>query len=183
MAWAGAHPDRVGRLVLASTAPRFTDAIRRARADRAAEHRDQPYYADAMAALQAHLAGEYGTDEELARLYARESRVFVPVDMDTEEVDAVLMRAGTNADALRHFNDHVAGGMNLAPGLARVQAPTLVIAGDVDPIGAPAARSWSRRRRTAPGDRAGDHFPFLDQSTARSGRGRCSGSWERRVWL
>ena len=66
MAWAGAHPDRVGRLVLASTAPRFTDAIRRARADRAAEHRDQPYYADAMAALQAHLAGEYETDEELA---------------------------------------------------------------------------------------------------------------------
>ena len=83
MAWAGAHPDRVGRLVLASTAPRFTDAIRRARADRAAEHRDQPYYADAMAALQAHLAGEYGTDEDLARLYARESRVFAPVAMDT----------------------------------------------------------------------------------------------------
>ena len=65
MAWAGAHPDRVGRLVLASTAPRFTDAIRRPAGSRAAEHRDQPYYADAMAALQAHLAGEYGTDEEL----------------------------------------------------------------------------------------------------------------------
>ena len=79
MAWAGAHPDRVGRLVFASTAPRFTDAIRRARADRAAEHRDQPYYADAMAALQAHLAGDYGTDEDLARLYARESRVLAPV--------------------------------------------------------------------------------------------------------
>jgi pimeloyl-ACP methyl ester carboxylesterase len=164
MAWAGAHPDRVGRLVLASTAPRFTDAIRRARADRAAEHRDQPYYADAMAALQAHLAGEYRTDEDLARLYARESRVFVSVDMDAEEVDAVLMRAGTNADALRHFNDHVAGGMNLAPGLARVQAPTLVLAGDVDSMGALAAQELvaalpNGRLEIVPGD----HFPFLER--------------------
>src|SRR6185436_17688591 len=49
----------------------------------AAAHPDRPYYADAMAALQAHLAGDYGTDQDLARLYARESRVFVPVDMET----------------------------------------------------------------------------------------------------
>src|SRR5262249_20855645 len=28
MAWAGLYPDRVGRLVLAGTAPRFTDEIR-----------------------------------------------------------------------------------------------------------------------------------------------------------
>ena len=164
MAWAGAHPDRVDRLVLASTAPRFTDAIRRARADRAAEHRDQPYYADAMAALQAHLAGDYGTDEDLARLYARESRVFAPLDMETAGVDAVLMRAGTNADALRHFNDHVAAGMNLAPGLAGIQAPTLVIVGDVDPMGAPAAQELvaalpNGRLEIVPGD----HFPFLER--------------------
>jgi pimeloyl-ACP methyl ester carboxylesterase len=136
-----------------------------------------------MAALQAHLAGAYGTDEDLARFYARESRVFAPVAMDTAEVDAVLMRAGTNADALRHFNDHVAGGMNLAPGLARLQAPTLVIVGDVDPMGAPAARELvaalpNGRLEIVPGD----HFPSSNESTARSGRGRCSGFWERRVW-
>ena len=74
------------------------------------------------------------------------------------------MRAGTNADALRHFNDHVAGGMNLAPGLARLQAPTLVIAGDVDPMGAPAAQELvaalpNGRLEIVPGD----HFPFLER--------------------
>src|SRR5689334_23140613 len=31
MTWAGTHPERVGRLVLASTTPRFTDLIRAAR--------------------------------------------------------------------------------------------------------------------------------------------------------
>ena len=41
MAWAGAHADRVGRLVLASTAPRFTDAIRTRRSQRVAEHQAQ----------------------------------------------------------------------------------------------------------------------------------------------
>ena len=35
MKWAGSHPERVGRLVLGATAPRFSDEIRAARAARA----------------------------------------------------------------------------------------------------------------------------------------------------
>ena len=131
MAWAGAHPDRVGRLVLASTVPRFTDAVRQARRDRAASHHGQPYFEDAMAALQAHGRGLYETDEELAELYRRESVLFMPVGADMAEM-APLGAAGANADALRHFNDHVAADMDLRDGLARVEAPTLVIAGEED---------------------------------------------------
>ena len=164
MAWAGAHPDRVDRLVLASTAPRFTDAIRTRRFQRVAEHQDQPYFADAMAALQAHQAGEYETDEELARLYERESRLFAPLGADSADVMVTLARSGTNADALRHFNDHVAGAMSLAPGLARVDAPTLVITGAVDPMGAAAADELMEALPN--GTLAivpGDHFPFLER--------------------
>jgi proline iminopeptidase len=164
MAWAGAHPDRVGRLVLAGTAPRFTDAIRARRFQRVAEHQDQPYFADAMAALQAHQAGEYETDEERARLYERESPLFAPLGADSADVMVTLARSGTNADALRHFNDHVAGVMDLAPGLARVDAPTLVITGTVDPMGAAAADELMQALpngtlATVPGD----HFPFLER--------------------
>jgi pimeloyl-ACP methyl ester carboxylesterase len=164
MAWAGAHPDRVGRLVLASTAPRFTDAIRTRRAQRVAEHQGQPYFADAMAALRAHQAGEYRTDEELARLFERESRALAPLGADSADVMVTLARSGTNADALRHFNDHVAAGMNLAPGLARVDAPTLVITGAADPMGAAAADELMEALPN--GTLAvvpGDHFPFLER--------------------
>jgi len=164
MAWAGAHPDRVGRLVLASTAPRFTDAIRTRRSQRVAEHQGQPYFADAMAALRAHQAGEYRTDEELARLFERESRALAPLGADSADVMVTLARSGTNADALRHFNDHVAGGMNLAPGLARVNAPTLVITGAADPMGAAAADELMEALPN--GTLAvvpGDHFPFLER--------------------
>jgi len=164
MAWAGAHPDRVGRLVLASTAPRFTDAIRTRRSQRVAEHQGQPYFADAMAALRAHQAGEYRTDEELARLFERESRALAPLGADSADVMVTLARSGTNADALRHFNDHVAGGMNLAPGLARVDAPTLVITGAADPMGAAAADELMEALPN--GTLAvvpGDHFPFLER--------------------
>jgi pimeloyl-ACP methyl ester carboxylesterase len=131
MAWAAAHPDRVGRLVLASTVPRFTDAVRQARRDRAGSHHGQPYFEEAMAALQAHGRGLYETDEELADLYRRESVLLLPVGADMAEMEP-LGAAGANADALRHFNDHVAAGMDLRTGLARIEAPTLVIAGDED---------------------------------------------------
>jgi pimeloyl-ACP methyl ester carboxylesterase len=154
----------VGRLVLASTAPRFTDAIRTRRSQRVAEHQGQPYFADAMAALQAHQAGEYETDEELARLYERESRLFAPLGGDSADIMVTLARSGTNADALRHFNDHVAGGMNLAPGLARVDAPALVITGADDPMGAAAADELMEALPN--GTLAvvpGDHFPFLER--------------------
>jgi pimeloyl-ACP methyl ester carboxylesterase len=52
MTWGGTYPERVDRLVLASTAPRFTDVIRGLRQERVASHHGQPYFEDAIAALQ-----------------------------------------------------------------------------------------------------------------------------------
>ena len=62
MTWAGTNPEHVGRLVLANTTPRFTDAIRQARRERALSHQGQPYYEDAMAAMRAHHEGRYADD-------------------------------------------------------------------------------------------------------------------------
>jgi proline iminopeptidase len=164
MAWAGDHPDRVRRLILASTAPRFTDAIRAARMQRVGEHRGQPYFEDAIAALQAHQAGEYETDEELAELYRRESVLFARPGADLSEHYGALVPAGTNADALRHFNDHVAGDMDLRAGLAGVDAPTLVITGDIDAMAAPAADELLEAlpNGTLATIEGADHFPFLE---------------------
>jgi pimeloyl-ACP methyl ester carboxylesterase len=135
--WAGLHPERVERLVLASTAPRFTDAIRSRRQERVASHHDQPWFADAIAALQDQQAGTYASDEELGALYERAGRLFAEPGVDAEPVAAAFRASGINADALKHFNEAVAGRMDLRPLLERIAAPTLVLAGDRDAFGGP----------------------------------------------
>jgi proline iminopeptidase len=172
MAWAGAHPDRVARLVLASTAPRFIDEIRDAQRQRIGSHHGQPYFEDAMQALQAHQRGEYADDEELGELRRRESRLFVPLGTEPGAIAAVgeaLGRAGMNADALRHFNERIAGTMDLRPHLTRVASPTLVIGGDQDSF-----TPGLLEAATALPDptvvllRGHDHFPFLESPEHRA---------------
>jgi pimeloyl-ACP methyl ester carboxylesterase len=166
MAWAGAHPERVGRLVLASTAPRFIDEIRDAQRQRIGSHHGQPYFDDAMAALQAHQRGEYADDEELGDVRRRESRLFAPVGTDPSAIAAVgqtLARAGMNADALRHFNERIAGTMDLRPQLTRVASPTLVIGGDQDSF----TPGLLEAATVLPDPtvvvlQGHDHFPFLE---------------------
>jgi pimeloyl-ACP methyl ester carboxylesterase len=166
MAWAGAHPERVGRLVLASTAPRFIDEIRDAQRQRVGSHHGQPYFDDAMQALQAHQRGEYADDDELGELRRRESPLFAPVGTDPGAIAAVgeaLGRAGTNADALRHFNERIAGTMDLRPQLARVAAPALAIGGDQDSFTPGLLEAATvLLDPTVVVLRGHDHFPFLE---------------------
>jgi proline iminopeptidase len=164
MTWAGSHPERVGRLVLASTASRFTDTIREARRQRVGSHQGQPYFEDALDALRAHQEGRYATDEELAALYRREAPLFAAPGVDVTVVVDALARAGNNADALRHFNEHVAAGMDQRALLARIDAPTLVITGEADPFGGPSAPEIADAlpRPTLAVLPGADHFPFLE---------------------
>jgi pimeloyl-ACP methyl ester carboxylesterase len=161
--WAGTHPERVGRLVLASTTPRFTDSIRQTQRARVELHVDEPYFADAMAALELHHQGRYATDAELADLYRREALLFMPVGFDLEPMLRALEPAGTNADALHWFNERIAPTMDLRPLLARIDAPTLVISGDQDPFASSAAEMAevlpNATLRIVDG---ADHFPFLE---------------------
>jgi pimeloyl-ACP methyl ester carboxylesterase len=132
MVWAGTHPDRVGRLVLANTAPRFTDAIRSLRMERVAAHQGQPYFEDGVAALMEQQAGNYTNDEELAGLYVRAGSVLVSPGEDIAPIADAFQRSGFNADALKHFNEGIAAGMDLRPLLRRIDAPTLVLACERD---------------------------------------------------
>ena len=164
MTWGGTYPDRVGRLVLASTAPRFTDVIRGLRLERVVSHQGQPYFEDAIAALQDQQAGKYADDEELAALYERAGRVLVPLGEDVAPVAAAFRAAGVNADAMKHFNERIAGTMDLRPLLARIEPPTLVIAGERDPFGGPTMDEIAEALPnptvvTVPG---ADHFAFLE---------------------
>ena len=163
MTWGGRHPDRVGRLVLAATAPRFTDAIRQRRTGVVALHEGQPYFEDAVAALRDQQAGNYSTDAELWALYERAGPVLAPPGTDITPVFDGLRASGLHAKALKHFNENIAAGMDLRPLLARIDAPTLVIVGEQDPFGGPATSEIADALPhptvvTGPGD----HFTFLE---------------------
>ncbi len=170
MTWATTRPERVGRLIVASSAARFTPAIREMRAARIASHEGESYYEDSIAAIAAHEAGEFASDGELSALYAREWRVLVPVGIDASGILGGLRRAGNNADALRHFNSRIASGMDQRAALAAVTSPTLVLVGELDAFGvAPgeeiAAALPDARLTVLSG---ADHFPFLESADHRA---------------
>lgn len=137
-AYAAAHPDRVERLVLASTLARF-QAEQEAAMNAAIEAKaDEAWYEDALAALQAEQAGEWGSDEELAELALREFPFYFADYGERER--AYLRRLDGEipcGDALRLFNDEIFTTFDLSPELARITAPTLVITGEDDFICGP----------------------------------------------
>jgi proline iminopeptidase len=167
MAWAGAHPASVGRLVLSNTAPRFTEAIRQARTALIESYAAEPWFSDAVAALEDHQACRFADDAELGGLLEREMPFYFPRWGEEERAMAAQLQAsGLNGDALRHFNDHVAPGMDHRAALAAVTAPALVITGELDFFAEPPAREIADALPNAtlvviPG---GGHFIFSESA-------------------
>jgi pimeloyl-ACP methyl ester carboxylesterase len=84
--------------------------------------------------------------------------------VDYTPIGEGLRRAGNNADALRHFNERVAGSMDQRALLERIDAPTLVLAAELDPFAAAAPETVDRLPRPTLVVLSGaDHFAFLEQ--------------------
>jgi proline iminopeptidase len=138
IAYAARHPERVERLILASTLARFSPEQEGAMAAAVEGHADEPWYEDARAALEAEEAGDFETDEELAELTLREFPFYFARYGDEERAYLDTLRGDTpNADALRLFNQEQVPTFDLRPELPRIAAPTLVITGEVDFITGP----------------------------------------------
>ncbi len=158
MACAAAHPERVERLVLASTLARFGDeqlaAMERGMEARAGE----PWYADARDALEAEQAGDFSGDEELAELAFREFPFYFARYGEAEAAYLESLRGEIpNGDALRLFNAEIFTTFDLRPELARIAVPTLVIAGEEDFITGPVCA-----RELAEGIPGAKLVPFAD---------------------
>jgi len=163
--WGGTHPDRVGRLILANTTPRFTDAIRQRRMQVGMTHQEQPYFQDSLGALMEQQAGNYSNEEELFALYERAGRIMGPLGGDITPIADAFRRSGINADAMKHFNETIAGSMDLRSMLRRIEAPTLVLACEVDAFDESTEEMASELPNATVARIPGaDHFAYVDPS-------------------
>jgi len=137
-AYAVAHPERVARLVLASTLARFGAEQQEAMAAMMEARAGEPWYADAKDALEREQAGEFHDADELAGLVEREMPFYFARYGDEERAYVEwLAEERPNHDALELFNTEIVAVFDLRPGLERITAPTLVITGGLDFITGP----------------------------------------------
>jgi pimeloyl-ACP methyl ester carboxylesterase len=138
-AYAAAYPDRVERLVLASTLARFAEEHGAAMEAGMAAKAGEPWYEDARTALEDEQAGRFEGDEELAALAMREFPFYFARFGEAERTYLETLRGEVPvADALLLFNNEIFSTFDLRPDLPRIAAPTLVITGEDDFITGPA---------------------------------------------
>jgi proline iminopeptidase len=166
-AYAAKHPSHVRKLVLASTLARFASAQEKAMHTGMEKRSNQPWYPDALAALEQEQAGNFATDAEMSELVFREMPLYFahygPVEagyLDT------LRTEHLNADPLRLFNKEIFNTFDLRSRLPNITSETLVITGDEDFICGPVCAE--EIRAGIPGTRmviVGDsgHMIFVEQ--------------------
>jgi len=140
IAYAAANPDRVGRLLLVATLAHRDEALDGEMERGLAEREAEPWYPEARAALDEEEAADFADDEALAANLARQWPLYFGRYGEPEQA-FVQTLAGLvpNADALRRFNSAVWPSFDLRPALERIEAPTLVVAGERDFIAPPMA--------------------------------------------
>jgi proline iminopeptidase len=137
-AYAARHPERVERLVLASTLARFGEPQQEAMREGMDKRSGQPWYPDAVAALEEEQAGKFSSDEELAEVIFRELPLYFAHYGAAEAGYLDALKAETlNADALKLFNKEIFETFDLRGELGVITAPTLVITGEEDFICGP----------------------------------------------
>ena len=138
-AYAASHSERVERLVLASTLSRFGEEQKAAMEAGMHTKADEPWYEDALAALEDEQAGRFETDEELAAIGLREFPFYFARFGRAEQAYLETLRGEIPvADALLLFNEEIFTTFDLRPWLPKITAPTLVITGEDDFITGPA---------------------------------------------
>jgi pimeloyl-ACP methyl ester carboxylesterase len=166
-AYAARYPDRVERLVLASTLARFQSAQEAAMETAMQARAGEPWYEDAMEALRAEQAGDWGSDEELGAIALREMPFYFARFGDAERRHLALLEGEVPCgDALKLFNDEIVATFDLRPELPRITAPTLVITGEDDFITGPVcARELAEGIADAELALLADcgHFVFVEQ--------------------
>ena len=167
IAYAATRPERVERVVLVATATRLSEEQASMTRTQLAAHAGEPWFEDALDAMQRQNAGDYYSDEELGELFARQLPFYFAHPGATEaRFAARISKLPMSAAAFRHFEESERATFNLRPLLTRIRARVLVVVGAQDPVLGPASA-----REVADGiadarleiiEDAG-HFPWIEQ--------------------
>jgi len=136
--YAASHPDRVERLILASTLPRHGPEQDAAMQQAVEARQGEPWYGDAVEALQTELQGEFADGEELMELARRMMPLYYGAYGEREQRHvASLAGDSVCVDATRLWEKEIWEHFDLRPLLPSLTMPTLVIAGEQDFITGP----------------------------------------------
>jgi proline-specific peptidase len=139
IAYAARYPERIERLILASTLPRHGPEQAAAMEAALETKSREPWYADAREALETELAGNFNSGAELMELCRRMMPFYYARYGEPERAHVESM-AGEElcVDASRLWEKEIFEHFDLRPQLAALTMPTLVIVGEEDFITGPA---------------------------------------------
>jgi proline-specific peptidase len=139
MEYAATHPDRVERLILASTLPRHGPEQEAVMQQAVAAREGEPWYEDAIEALQAELQGTFADGRELMDLCRRMMPLYYADYGEREQAHvASLADDELCVDATRLWEKEIFEQFDMRPLLPSLTMPTLVITGERDFITGPA---------------------------------------------
>jgi len=132
MQFAFTYPDSLSKLILVDTSAYFGEFLSDIEGA-VQEFKNEPWFEKSFAALKAEWAGEYQTDEDMARLWAEEMKFyFKQFDMRAEAYHERTKDLPVHVPPLKTFNDKEAATMDLRLQLKNITVPTLIIVGRHD---------------------------------------------------
>jgi proline iminopeptidase len=136
--YAFTYPDALSKLILFDTSAYFGEFL--ADVESAVKaFKSEPWYAESFAALQSEWAGDYHSDEDMARLWALEMKFyFKHFDARAEAYQQRTQDLPVRIAPLKYFNEREAPTLDLRPRLKEVRVPALIIVGRQDFITTPA---------------------------------------------
>jgi len=132
MAYAAAFGRRVRRLVLAATLAVWSDEAEAAMQRTMEARRNEPWFADAVQALEEEQAGDFASTEELLANVQRQIPLYFHRWEGNEQTGRELAADFAKAEPLHYFNTVEFPAFDLRPQLRAIEAPTVVLAGDDD---------------------------------------------------
>lgn len=132
MQFAFTYPDSLSKLILFDTSAYFGEFLSDIEGA-VQEFKDESWFETSFAALKAEWAGDYQSDEDMARLWADEMKFyFKQFDARAEAYHEQTKDLPIRMASLKTFNDKEAATLDLRLHLKKITVPTLVIVGRHD---------------------------------------------------
>ena len=132
IAYAAAHPQRIRRLVLADTLAVWDTEAGEAMEQAIAARADEPWFAEAQAAIAEEQAGEFATTEQLVANVGKQIPLYFHRWEGNEQAGLELAADFGRMEPLYYFNTVEFPSLDLRAELQRIGASTLVLVGESD---------------------------------------------------